>query len=226
MPARIRVSVCGACSPLDCEAIVAGGGDAVGVIVIPRHTAEDAVDLRSAADLLRAVPPYIGRYAVTHAIELDELRQVAELPIDTIQLHDDVAPQVGRALMSEYPSVRLIKAFPITEGVVPDVEPWIGFVDAVLFDTADPESGRIGGTGKVHDWAVSAALRERLDVPVVLAGGLRVDNVREAVRTVRPWALNLNTGVEVGGRKDPQLVRSFVREANADVPEPSVDGIR
>jgi phosphoribosylanthranilate isomerase len=225
-PSRMRVSVCGACNEADCAAIVSGGADSVGVIVFPRHRAEDAVDLDTAERLLQGVPPYVGRYAVTHAIDLEDLRKVAMLPIDTLQLHDVVAPEVASRLKREQPWLRLIKAFPVVPGTDPEVAQWTDLVDAILFDTADPESGRIGGTGKVHDWTVSAEYRELLEIPVVLAGGLRADNVLDAVQTVRPWALNLNTGVEIRGRKDPELVREFVALANSFAPEPSVDGIR
>ena len=187
----------------------------MGVLVLTRHLAEDAVDVNRAEELLREVPPYVGRYAVTHALELSELRKVAALPIDTLQLHDAVAPEVAARLADEHPELRLIKALPIIGSQPPSISPWPSTVDAILLDSADPSSGRIGGTGQTHDWAVSAEVAGRVELPVILAGGLRPDNVATAVEQVRPWGVNVNSGVELeDGAKSVDLVREFVAAAN------------
>ena len=80
--------------------------------------------------------------------------------------------------------------------------------DAVLLDTY--KDGMLGGSGVAHDWNVSAALARRLSVPVILAGGLRPENVCEAVRKVRPYAVDVSSGVETDGRKDAMKMRAFV----------------
>jgi phosphoribosylanthranilate isomerase len=180
-----------------------------------RRRAEDAVKLSEATKLLDLVPPYVGRYAVTYAISFDELRRIAEsLPVDTLQLHDDIEWEIVSSFRSSYPYMRLVKALHVGSSA-PDPGAWREIVDAFLFDSADHGEGRIGGTGKTHDWGITGALVSGLGRPAILAGGLRVDNVAAAVEQVRPWAVNVNSGVEVDGRKDLERVAAFVRNANA-----------
>ncbi len=212
----MRTSVCAVRDAADVAAVVDGGADAVGVLVMTRHRAEDAVDLSTGAALLGEVPPYVGRYAVTHATELvDLLRIVDELPIDTLQLHDDVALDVVEALRSQLPDLRLIKALHVTGDRVAEPSVWDGVVDALIVDSVNPAENRIGGTGLVHDWSLSAAVVAEAQIPVVLAGGLGPHNVSRAVDVVKPWAVNVNSGVEVDGHKATELVRRFVEQASS-----------
>lgn len=211
---RVRVSVCAVCSEEDVEAVVAGGADAVGVLVLTRHRAEDSVTLDQARRLLSLVPPYVGRYAVTHAADSDDLARIAgELPIDTVQLHDTVDLDVVERLRALRPGIRLIKALHVHDGRVDDPAGWEAVVDAFVIDSVDPAQDRIGGTGLVHDWEVSAGLARRSPVPLILAGGLNPDNVAAAIEAVRPWAVNVNSGVERDRAKTESLVRAFVRAA-------------
>ncbi|KXA91256.1 hypothetical protein AKJ57_01960, partial [candidate division MSBL1 archaeon SCGC-AAA259A05] len=83
--------------------------------------------------------------------------------------------------------------------------------DLLLLDT---EGGAPGGTGKVHDWRVSREIVRRLDIPIILAGGLNPFNVQEAIKEVKPYGVDVASGVEVeGGKKDPELVREFIQNA-------------
>ena len=212
---RVRISVCAARDDEDVLAVVAGGADAVGVLVQTRHLAEDAVDLAVGAKILDLVPAYVGRYAVTHASSLEELVACIDaLPIDTLQLHDHVAPDVVTRLRDRRPHVRLLKAIHVTNKV-PSLAPWDELCDGLVFDSVNPAEDRIGGTGKVHDWHLTARAAQAAAGPAILAGGLTPDNVRDAVRSVQPWAVNVNSGVELKGRKIEKLVREFVMAANS-----------
>ncbi len=196
------------------EAVVDGGADAVGVLVLTRHVAEDAVTLDQACRLLELVPPFVGRYAVTHAVDAaDVARILGELPVDTLQLHDDIATDVVAGLRALHPGIRLVKALHVHDGRVDAPLPWSSLVDAFVADSADPTRDRIGGTGLVHDWELSAGLARRSPLPVILAGGLSPQNVGAAIEAVRPWAVNVNSGVERRGSKDEALVRAFVEAA-------------
>jgi len=92
--------------------------------------------------------------------------------------------------------------------------------DAFITDTFDPSTGASGATGRVHDWRVSAELVRSCLRPVILAGGLNPANVREAILSVCPAAVDVHTGVETSdGSKDPELVRAFVRAARVGFAE-------
>ena len=87
-----------------------------------------------------------------------------------------------------------------------------GAADAVLLDTF--KNGKLGGTGAVHDWSVSAAVARDLRVPVILAGGLNPSNVGEAIRMVKPYAVDVSSGVEASpGRKAPAKIKAFIQAA-------------
>lgn len=213
---RIRVSVCANTGPDDVAACVDGGADAVGVLVGVRHRAEDAVTVDVAAHMLGLVPPYIDRYAVTHLSAYEDLVALIDaLPIDTLQVHDETAPGTLAAVKAARPSLRLLKAVHVRPDGQPDWEAYAEIADALVLDSVDPAADRIGGTGKVHDWSKSAAVVETCPVRVVLAGGLTPDNVAAAVTAVKPWAVNVNSGVERGGRKDVGRVRALVEAANS-----------
>jgi phosphoribosylanthranilate isomerase len=211
--ARIRVSVCANTGPADVEACVRGGADAIGVLVGVRHVAEDAVSVEVADQVLCSVPPYLGRYAVTHQSEQDDLLAVVDaLPIDTLQVHDWADPA---ELRRARPGLRVLKAVHVRPGEEPGWDAFVDVVDAIVLDSLDPTSDRIGGTGKIHDWAASAAVVKACPIPVILAGGLTPENVAKGVATVGPWAVNVNSGVESSGRKDVVRVRALVEAANS-----------
>ena len=87
-------------------------------------------------------------------------------------------------------------------------------VDAVILDTYDPVSKRHGATGKTHDWSLSRQIVEQSRVPIILAGGLTPENIQEAIEAVRPWAVDVHTGVEnPDGTRSFEKIREFVRKA-------------
>jgi phosphoribosylanthranilate isomerase len=117
--------VCAARDLRDVQAIVEGGADAAGVLVVTRHRAEDAVSLEAARRLLGAVPPPVSRYAVTHAIDYEDLSRIVEdLPIDTLQIHDHVERAVVEKLRSDYPEMRFVKALHVTDSGVGSYQEW------------------------------------------------------------------------------------------------------
>lgn len=211
---RVRVSICAAKDDADVRAVVRGGADAVGVLVQTRHVAEDAVDLSVGAKILDTVPPYVGRYAVTHAVALADLLECIDtLPIDTLQLHDTVDPHIVARVRNLRPHIRLLKAVHVADQT-PDCGPWPGLCDGLVFDSIDLAADRIGGTGRVHDWRCTAKAASQLSVPFVIAGGLHAENVADAVTSTRPWAINANSGVESNGAKDEMKIFALVNAAN------------
>jgi phosphoribosylanthranilate isomerase len=111
------------------------------------------------------------------------------------------------------PGVRIIQVVHVTgPAAIDEALDAARGVDALLLDSGNPDRAtkELGGTGRVHDWALSRRIRERVDVPVFLAGGLVPENVAEAVREVRPFGIDACTGLRVDGRLDPERLRTFV----------------
>jgi phosphoribosylanthranilate isomerase len=86
------------------------------------------------------------------------------------------------------------------------------FVDAILLDSGNPTAAvkELGGTGRVHDWTISRAIRDAVHLPVFLAGGLRASNVADAIAAVRPFGVDVCSGVRVNGRLDARAVEAFI----------------
>jgi phosphoribosylanthranilate isomerase len=207
-----RVKLCGVTTEGDRDAAVAAGADAVGVVVDVEVDTPREVSVDRAADLLAALPPFVTGVAVTMpGTVADALALQERVGADAVQVHGALAP----AAVAE---LRERTAADVIAGVGPDeAAAYAGSADAILVDSVDADGG--GGTGETHDWTAARALVADLDTPVVLAGGLTPDNVRQAVEAVDPFAVDTASGVERrGGEKDHGAMRAFVERARGGVP--------
>lgn len=200
---RTRVKICGITRPEDGAWAGACGADAIGLVFYP--PSPRAVDAVQARRIVAALPPFVSVVALFVDPEPQWVRQVlAALPVDLLQFHGDESPEACEAYGRPY-----LKAVAMREGVnLPAVAHRYRSARGLLLDSF--HEGLRGGTGVTFDW--SRVPRE-LGLPVVLAGGLDPGNVAEAVRAVRPYAVDVSGGVEVSkGVKDPARVRAFIRE--------------
>ena len=208
----VRVKVCGVTTREDLRAVERAGADAIGFIAdVPVDTPR-AVSLDDAATLVDAAPPFLTTTLVTMPDSGAEAAAAVDaVGPDALQVHGDLPPAELRSLRGSVPATVIAVVDAADPARARAVAPT---VDAVLMDSVD-ESGA-GGTGETHDWAATAEVAASVDAPVVLAGGLTPDNVAEAVETVRPFAVDVASGVErAGGRKDHDAVDAFVANATA-----------
>jgi phosphoribosylanthranilate isomerase len=209
---RTRIKICGLTRPEDAAAAVSAGADALGVVLAP---SKRQVSLEQAAVILGDVPPLVARVGVFVDAQADAVWEaVARLGLTAVQFHGDEAPETCAAA-----PVPVIKALRVGSGFdAADVGRYRGAVAALLLDTY--VAGEQGGTGMAFDWDRVAGLLPR-DIHVILAGGLGPDNVAEAVRTLRPYAVDVSSGVEQApGVKDHAKVAAFceaVRAADGEV---------
>ncbi|MBP7830455.1 MAG: phosphoribosylanthranilate isomerase [Kiritimatiellae bacterium] len=184
---------------------------------LPVHK-EDLSEAAAAA-IIRALPPTCPGVLITYLERADEVVEFCrELGARHVQLHGGLTPAEASRVRERDPGLFVIKSLVVRPdnvgSLMTQVRELAPFVDAFITDTFDPRTGASGATGKVHDWAVSVELVKLSSRPVILAGGLRPGNVREAVRRVRPAGVDAHTGVEgPDGRKDEALVRRFIGEA-------------
>ena len=182
--------------------------------------AEDLSEAEAAA-IIRAIEPPCYGVAITYQHDAGDIAGFMEyLGARIVQLHGDVSPGELRKLQHLRPGLKVIKSLVIGEHSEAELEAMVRelgeFADAFITDTFDPVTGASGATGKTHDWQISRRLVEVSPKPVILAGGLTPDNVREAIRAVRPAGVDCHTGVEdASGRKDAAKVARFVAEARA-----------
>lgn len=213
-----RVKVCGVQSLEDAFACVAAGADAIGMLVGVRISPR-CISVARAKAIVFGLPPLVTPVIVMMPSSAEEVVEAGrQIRPGAIQLHGEEPPELLRRIKGQLPWARLIKTIHVdpdgraaTESTVAKAKAYEGSADAILLDTLSPS---YGGTGRTHDWAASAEVVKALDVPVLLAGGLSPANVADAVRTVRPFAVDVSSGVEDGHRrKDGQKVREFVANA-------------
>jgi phosphoribosylanthranilate isomerase len=210
---NVRVKVCGLTREEDLAVAVAAGADAVGFLVGVPSSPRNLTPGR-AERLLGQVPVFVDSVVVTAPKSIEWLVEVCErLKPSAIQIHGK--EQLDSSEIHEkIRGTRLIKTVYVTddafnEWVIEDLKTF----DAVLLDSFS--KGQYGGTGKVHDWVLSRQIKEAVaPVPVILAGGLSPENVKEAILAVEPYAVDVASGVEASpGVKDHGKVRAFVENA-------------
>lgn len=165
------------------------------------------------ADLIAAVPPGFTPVLVTGETDLERLQdQVRRCRPGALQLVRSTTVAARRALRTSFGALRLIQVVHVVgRGAIDDASDAAAHSDALLLDSA--ADGLLGATGNTHDWSVSRAIVEAAPIPVFLAGGLRADNVAEAVATVRPHGVDLCTGVRPRGVLDPDTLTRFLNTA-------------
>lgn len=201
---RTRVKICGLTREADVASAVEAGADAVGLVF---HRASPRfVDREQALRLCRAVPAFVSVVGLFLDEDAEWVREVIDaVPLELLQFHGTESPAYCRSFGRRY-----IKALGLGGGAGADGVQGHDEAVGILLDAHAP--GQQGGTGQRLDWTRIPRLGPR---PWVLAGGLNAANVAEAVRTARPYAVDVSSGVEVSpGVKDPEKIIAFIDEVN------------
>jgi len=203
---RTRVKICGITTAQDAALAVRAGADAVGVVLAPSPR---QVGISEAEEILAHVPPVVARIGVFVDAPADYVeRAVGRLRLSAVQFHGSETPEACAAAPAP-----VVKAFRVgTAFDVGVMEPYRELVAAVLLDTYDPHAS--GGTGKTFAWSDITSLPGW--APVFLAGGLNPVNVGAAVEALRPFAVDVSSGVEERLRyKDRLKVQAFIAAVRA-----------
>lgn len=173
------------------------------------------------AEIAADVPDGVATFLLTAQVDPERIvDQQRRSGVDTLQLVDRVSPDTRQQLRNELPNVSIVQVIHVEgEGAVEEAMEVQAEVDALLLDSGRPGNAvrELGGTGRTHDWSVSRKICDVVDVPVYLAGGLRPENVSAAVREVKPYGVDLCSGVRTDGLLDPAKLERFmkaVREAS------------
>ena len=209
----VRVKICGLTREKDLAIAVSMGADAVGFLVgVPESPRN--LTLKRAENLLSKVPIFIDKVVVTPPKSIEWLLEVNNmLKPSAIQIHGKNELD-SKIIQNSIKDTRLIKTIYVTknslnEKIIDDLKTF----DAILLDSFNKT--QYGGTGKVHDWKLSRQIKKALEpIPVILAGGLTPDNIKEAILTVKPYAVDVASGVESNpGIKDDKKIRTFIENA-------------
>lgn len=197
---RTRIKICGLTRAEDVDAAVGAGADAVGFVFYPPSPRHLSIEM--AASLAAQVPPYVTKVALFVNEDVRIVRQVLDaVPIDLLQFHGEENEGYCRTFARPY-----VKAARVRQGL-----------DLLEFAASYPSASGLlldafvegyGGGGETFDWSM---IPEKLPLPVILSGGLGVGNVVDAIRRVRPWAVDVSSGVETQkGIKDARKIADFI----------------
>ncbi len=207
-----RFKVCCIASVDEARLAVDAGASALG-LVARMPSGPGPIDDATIAAIAATVPPGVATFHLTS--ESDAAAIVAQqrtAGTSVLQLVRHLEPPVHAAVRRALPGIKVVQVVHVEdETSVAYAQRVAAGVDALLLDSGRPSAAiaELGGTGRVHDWALSARIRAAVPVPVWLAGGLRAENVRDAVTTVRPFGVDLCTGVRTDGALDPVKLAAF-----------------
>jgi phosphoribosylanthranilate isomerase len=211
-----RIKICCIGNRYEADTAIAAGASAIG-LVGRMPSGPGVIDDSLICEIARTTPPPIGVFLLTCETTAEEIiAHHHRAPTNTIQLVDLPESGAYRILRETMPAVKLVQVIHVLgEQSIEVALAAAQEVDAILLDSGNPNLPvrELGGTGRTHDWKLSRTICELSPVPVFLAGGLNPENVAQAVEAVRPFGLDVCSGVRTGGKLDPRKLEAFTRNA-------------
>lgn len=203
---RCRVKICGITSVADAQAVCDAGADAVGLVFYAKSPRN--VDIEQATAICRALPPFVSSVGLFLNADAAFVREVlAAVPLDVLQFHGSESPEYCRQFDRPYLKALGMKGVAESGGFAAYADRYPD-AQGVLVDSHAP--GAAGGTGEVFDWT---QVPQDYPKPIVLAGGLKPENVAEAIRTTQVYAVDVSSGVEAHpGQKSREKIHTFMQE--------------
>ena len=207
-----RVKICCIASVEEAWMAIEHGASAIGLVSEmpsgPGPIPEDLI-----AEIAAAIPPAIGSFLLTcNQDVVSIIDQQRRLSVNTIQICDRLEAGSHTNLRKELPGVSLVQVIHVTgPESVDEAIATAPFVNGILLDSGNQSLPvkELGGTGRTHDWSLSRQIREKVSVPIFLAGGLKSDNVGEAIRAVGPFGVDVCSGVRSDGALDQSKLSGF-----------------
>jgi len=211
--ARTRVKICCIASVDEAWLAIRSGASALG-FVSKMPSGPGPIEEELIAAIVPHVPPGIATFLLTSETTAEPIiAQQHRTRVNTIQLVDAVEPGTHEALREALPGVAIVQVIHVTgpESVAEAVQV-APKVNALLLDSGNPSLAvkELGGTGRVHDWTLSREIRDRASVPLYLAGGLNPSNVASAIEAVRPFGVDICSGLRTNGSLDESKVGAFM----------------
>ena len=222
--ARIRLKVCCIATIEEAELAVKHGASAIG-LVSEMPSGPGVISDGRIEEIAAHIPPEVSTFLLTSSRDVDAIvDQQRRFRVDAIQLCDTFPPQQILELRSLMRGVSVIQVIHVTgKSAIDQAREAARAAHALLLDSGDPSMAvkELGGTGRTHDWAVSRKIRDEVEVPIWLAGGLTPDNVGEAARQVRPFGVDVCSGLRTDGLLDEEKLIRFVQRLGAEPGTPT-----
>jgi phosphoribosylanthranilate isomerase len=209
----IQIKICCIKNAAEAKLAVQTGANALG-LVSQMPSGPGVITYESIRDIISGLAPFVTSVLLTSKSSDKRIKeQLDYCRPDAVQLCEPVSVETLISLRTIFPRTRFIRVIHVTgEDSIREALDFQNFVNAFLLDTGQ-RSGpqkQLGGTGRVHDWAISAEIVRQVHIPVILAGGLNAENVTTAIKTAHPYAVDVCSGVRSNGKLDTQKLTEFV----------------
>lgn len=210
---KIRVKICCISSVQEAKLAIRYGADALGLVgKMPNGPGPIADEL--IAEIVKTIHPPVSSFLLTSEQSASSIiDHIKRVNTNTVQVVDELTGGTYDQIKKALPHLWIVQVIHVTgEESIDEALQVHQQVDAILLDSGNPRATikTLGGTGNIHNWAISRKIVERSSVPVFLAGGLHAGNVAEAITTVRPFAVDICSGVRTNGKLDPEKLNSFM----------------
>lgn len=210
---RTRIKICCISSLVEAQIATAAGADALG-LVGKMPSGPGPIPDNLIASIAAKIPPPIASFLLTSEQTAEGIiDHVLRAGTNTVQIVDELTNRQYDEIRKRLPNVKLVQVIHVIDNdSVTEALEISNHVDALLLDSGSPkaEIKLLGGTGKVHNWEISRAIVDQVTIPVFLAGGLNAENVSKAIEIVKPYAVDVCSGVRTNGNLDPEKLEAFV----------------
>ena len=207
------LKVCCISSPEEAQMALENGADFIG-LVGPMPSGPGILSLDEISQIVRAIPAEATTVLLTSSSDVSAIiADYNQVQTKAIQLVRELSVSELTAVRAALPDVILLAVVHVEDAsAIERAKSYEDSADYILLDSGKPTAGILGGTGNTHDWSVSKRIVEEVKIPVLLAGGLNAENVKDALEGVNPHGVDLCSGVRTNGHLDPEKLRDFVSQ--------------
>ena len=215
---RTRIKICCISSVNEAKLAIDHGADAIG-LVGKMPSGPGPIPDWLIAEIVKTIHPPIASFLLTSEQSSEEIiYHVKRVDTNTVQIVDELTTGTYSDIKTALPHLKIVQVIHVTgEESIDEAVRISSDVDALLLDSGNPKASLkiLGGTGNVHNWDLSREIVNAVDIPVFLAGGLHANNVRQAIETVRPFGVDICSGVRTQGRLDPNKLEAFIKAVHS-----------
>ena len=216
---KTRLKVCCIASIAEAQLAIAYGATAIG-LVSSMPSGPGVIPEELIGEIAASTPPGIGTFLLTSSEDVEEIiAQQKRCLVNTIQLCHPLPVEAVEQLRKLLPGISIVPVIHVVDAdVAKQARVMSKVADALLLDSGNPNQHvkELGGTGRTHDWSISRRIRESIPIPVFLAGGLNTENVGAAIQEVRPYGVDVCSGLRTGGALDEDKLAALVRSMESD----------
>jgi phosphoribosylanthranilate isomerase len=214
---RPRIKICCISNSEEAWLAIRYGASALG-LVSAMPSGPGVIQEQEITSIADSIPPGIATFLLTSSQNVNTIiEQQRRCHVNTLQLVDQLPARSHHLLRTALPGIALVQVIHVRgPEALEEARAVAPYVNAILLDSGNPDLPikELGGTGRVHDWSISRMIREAVDIPIYLAGGLNANNVQEAIQQVGPFGLDLCSGVRTNGHLDEKKLARFVKRVN------------